>query len=82
MVPVPAGKLGPLGYRSLCPLAPVSTIICWIIAGAVDLEEKVEEWVKTVLSIEAEPPSGGVGERETWDWMDEEYARRKLGLPP
>jgi hypothetical protein len=48
----------------------------------VDLEEKVEEWVRTALSIEAEPPSGGVGERETWDWMDEEYARRKLGLPP
>jgi hypothetical protein len=65
-------------------LIRVDKAVRWneVIAEAVDLEEKVEEWVKTALSIEAEPPSGGVGERETWDWMDGEYARRKLGLPP
>jgi hypothetical protein len=40
------------------------------------LERKVEEWVKTVLSVEVEPSP----ESEEWDWMDEEYARRKLGL--
>jgi uncharacterized membrane protein YhaH (DUF805 family) len=33
LVPVPAGESGLLGYHFLCPLAPVSTIICWIIAG-------------------------------------------------
>jgi len=65
-------------------LIRVDKAVKWneVIAEAVDLEEKVEEWVRTALSIEAEPPSGGVGERETRDWMDEECARRKLGLPP
>jgi hypothetical protein len=40
------------------------------------LEKRVEEWVKTALSVEVEPSL----ESEEWDWMDEEYARRKLGL--
>ena len=40
------------------------------------LERRVEEWVKTALSVEVEPSL----ESEEWDWMDEEYARRKLGL--
>jgi hypothetical protein len=41
-----------------------------------NLERRVEEWVKTALSVEIEPSL----ESEEWDWMDEEYARRKLGL--
>jgi hypothetical protein len=41
-----------------------------------DLERKVEEWAKTALSIEIEPSP----KLEKWDWMDEEYVRRKLGL--
>jgi AbrB family looped-hinge helix DNA binding protein len=40
-----------------------------------DLEKMVGEWVKTVLNIEAEPSS-----EETWKWMSEDYAKRKLGL--
>jgi hypothetical protein len=43
-----------------------------------DLERRIEEWAKTALSIEAEPSP----EESEWDWMDEEYARGKLGLPP
>jgi hypothetical protein len=40
-----------------------------------NLERKVEEWVKTALSMEVEPsPESG-----EWDLMDEEYVGRKLG---
>jgi hypothetical protein len=42
-----------------------------------DLERRIEEWAETALSIEAEPSP----EESEWDWMDGEYARRKLGLP-
>jgi len=45
-----------------------------------DLERKVEEWVKTMLSIKAEPFSEEI--EGSWKWMDEEYAKRKLGLLP
>jgi hypothetical protein len=49
-----------------------------IIHQPIDLERRIEEWAKTALSIEAEPSP----EESEWDWMDEEYARGKLGLPP
>jgi len=49
-----------------------------IIHQHIDLERRIEEWAKTALSIEAEPSP----EESEWDWMDEEYARRKLGLYP
>jgi hypothetical protein len=42
------------------------------------LERRIEEWAEMALSIEAEPSP----EESEWDWMDEEYARRKLGLLP
>jgi virulence-associated protein VagC len=45
-----------------------------------DLKRKVEEWVKTMLNIKAEPFSEEI--EETWKRMDEEYAKRKLGLLP
>ncbi|MGY0288410.1 MAG: AbrB/MazE/SpoVT family DNA-binding domain-containing protein [Candidatus Methanodesulfokora washburnensis] len=45
-----------------------------------DLEKRVNEWVKTVLSMETEPFSEGI--EGTWKWMSEEYAKRKLGLLP
>ncbi len=34
LVPAPASKPNLLGYYSHCSIAPVSTIILWIIAGA------------------------------------------------
>ena len=34
LVPYPIGQLNLLGYDSLDPFAPVSTMICWIIALA------------------------------------------------
>jgi len=34
LVPAPAGKPSLLGYYAHCSLTPVSTMICWIIAGA------------------------------------------------
>jgi hypothetical protein len=40
------------------------------------LEKRVEEWVKMILSVEVEP----FPELREWDWIDEEYVRRKLGL--
>jgi hypothetical protein len=44
------------------------------------LERRVEEWVKTALSVEVEP---SIEESEkSWDLMDGEYALRKLGLRP
>jgi hypothetical protein len=49
-----------------------------VIHQPIDLERRIEEWVKTALSIEAEPSP----EESEWDWVDEEYARRKLGLYP
>lgn len=49
-----------------------------------DLEKRVEEWVRMAkdiakrvkLSFEELEES-----KEEWDYIDEEYARRKLGLP-
>jgi len=35
LIPDPANKVGLLGYRSHCPFAPISTIICWLIAGVI-----------------------------------------------
>jgi hypothetical protein len=35
LIPAPAGNVGLLGYRSHCPFAPISTIICWAIAGII-----------------------------------------------
>jgi len=44
-----------------------------------DLERMVEEWKRVTLGIEAEPfPE----EPERWGWIDEKYAKRKLGLLP
>jgi hypothetical protein len=34
LIPAPASKPNLLGYRSHCSFTPVSTIICWVIAGA------------------------------------------------
>jgi len=57
-----------------------SEVITDTITEAVDLERKIEEWAKMALNIEIEPfPEES---EKLWDWMDEEYARRKLGLPP
>jgi hypothetical protein len=33
LVPVPASKLNMLGYYSHCTFTPISTVICWVIAG-------------------------------------------------
>jgi len=35
LMPAPASKPCLLGYYAHCPFAPVSTAICWIIAGAI-----------------------------------------------
>ena len=35
LIPAPASKPSLLGYYAHCPLAPISTVICWIIAGAI-----------------------------------------------
>ncbi|MEM1540935.1 MAG: hypothetical protein QXW82_07575 [Candidatus Bathyarchaeia archaeon] len=35
LIPVPAGKISLLGYKAHCPFAPISTIICWAIAGII-----------------------------------------------
>jgi uncharacterized BrkB/YihY/UPF0761 family membrane protein len=34
-IPAPAGKSSLLGYYAHCSFTPVSTVICWIIAGVV-----------------------------------------------
>lgn len=44
-----------------------------------DLEKRAEEWAKAALSIEVELPEDA---EKSWDWVDEEYVRRKLGLLP
>jgi looped-hinge helix DNA binding domain, AbrB family len=41
-----------------------------------DLEGRVEEWVRAVLSIKIEPSPEVAG--GSWKWMSEGYARRKL----
>jgi hypothetical protein len=43
----------------------------------VSLKEKVEKWKKRMLKNPPPEPSSSAGE---WDYYDEEYARRKLGL--
>jgi hypothetical protein len=35
LIPAPASKVNLLGYQSHCPFAPISTIICWAIAGII-----------------------------------------------
>jgi len=35
LIPAPASKPSLLGYYAHYPLAPISTVICWIIAGAI-----------------------------------------------
>lgn len=45
-----------------------------------DLERKVEEWREVALSTRLEPFTEEV--EETWKWVSEEYAKRKLGLLP
>jgi hypothetical protein len=35
LIPDSASKVGLLGYRSHCPFAPISTIVCWLIAGVI-----------------------------------------------
>jgi len=35
LIPAPAGKPSLLGYYAHCFFAPISTVICWIIAGAI-----------------------------------------------
>jgi len=43
-----------------------------------DLEKKVEEWKKTTLSLHAEPFTEEI--KESWKWINHEYAKRKLGI--
>jgi len=35
LIPAPASKPSLLGYYAHCPFAPISTIICWVIAGVI-----------------------------------------------
>jgi len=35
LIPAPASKPSLLGYYAHCSFAPISTIICWMIAGAI-----------------------------------------------
>jgi hypothetical protein len=35
LMPAPASKPSLLGYYAHCPFTPISTIICWVIAGAI-----------------------------------------------
>jgi hypothetical protein len=35
LIPAPASKPSLLGYYAHCSFAPISTIICWIIAGII-----------------------------------------------
>jgi hypothetical protein len=35
LIPAPASKPSFLGYYAHCSFTPISTIICWIIAGAI-----------------------------------------------
>jgi hypothetical protein len=34
-IPAPASKPNLIGYYSHCPFAPISTLICWAIAGVI-----------------------------------------------
>jgi len=45
-----------------------------------DLEKFVDEWIKMVLSSRLEIFSEKT--EEEWKWLDDEYARKKLGLLP
>ena len=44
-----------------------------------NLKKRVEEWARAALSLEIELPEDAA---RSWDWMDGEYVKRKLGLPP
>jgi hypothetical protein len=35
LIPASAGKPSLLGYYAHCSFAPISTMICWVIAGAI-----------------------------------------------
>jgi len=35
LIPAPASKPSLLGYYAHCSFTPISTIICWVIAGAI-----------------------------------------------
>ena len=35
LIPAPASKPSLLGYYAHCSFTPISTIICWIIAGVI-----------------------------------------------
>jgi len=35
LIPAPASKPSLLGYYAHCPFTPISTIICWVIAGVI-----------------------------------------------
>jgi len=45
-----------------------------------DLKRRVEEWKRKVLEIADRLKPSPEGFEEGWDYYDEEYARRKLGL--
>lgn len=34
LVPAPASKPNLIGYYSHCSFTPISTVICWVVAGA------------------------------------------------
>jgi len=35
LIPAPASKPSLLGYYAHCPFAPISTVVCWVIAGLI-----------------------------------------------
>jgi len=35
LIPAPASKPSLMGYYAHCSLTPISTIICWVIAGVI-----------------------------------------------
>jgi len=46
LIPAPASKPSLLGYYAHCSFAPISTVICWIIAGAIYWLGKRKEKIK------------------------------------
>jgi hypothetical protein len=44
------------------------------------LEKRVKKWTRIVLSMKGKPSFEEAESCGMWDWMDEEYARRKLRL--
>jgi hypothetical protein len=52
----------------------------WRAPAPRDLKRRVEEWKRKALEIAERLEPSPQGFEEGWDYYDEEYARRKLGL--